>query len=131
MSEKPLDKSRRPKAPADAPAGEPGRLAPDDRGNITWEWKNDVDLLADDSLGAAERVRALLDANLDIAEEPDDIDDAGKPGTKRLKTGYNPYNSGPLGKQTWKKKKDLRELSKWIELRKKVSDKAPGDDGTP
>ena len=129
MAEKPHDKSRNPSPSADAPAREPGHLATDDRGNITWEWKNEGDLLADDSLGAAERVRALLDPNLDLAEEPDDIDDAGKPGTKRLKTGYNPYNSGPLGKQTWKKKKDLRELSKWIELRKKVTDKAPGDEG--
>ena len=127
MAEKPFDKSRRPAPGAQPQGGEPGHLAQDDRGNVTWEWKNEGDLLADDELGAAERVRALLDPKLDLAEEPDDVDDPGKPGTKRLKTGYNPYNSGPLGKQTWKKKKDLRELSKWIELRKKVSDGTPGE----
>ena len=33
----------------------------DDRGNVTWEWKDQGDLLADDTLGAAERVRALVD----------------------------------------------------------------------
>ena len=42
---------------------------------------------------------------------------------KGLKTGYNPYNSGALGKQSWKKNKDLRELSKWIELKKKTAAK--------
>ena len=40
-----------------------------------------------------------------------------------LTAGYNPYDSGTLSKQSWKKKKDLRELSKWIELRKKLGDK--------
>ena len=48
--------------------------------------------------------------------------------TKGLKSGYNPYNSGALGKQSWKKKKNLRELSKWIELRKKVGDKNEPDE---
>ena len=53
--------------------------------------------------------------------------DPGRPGTQRLKSGYNPYNSGPLGKQSWKKKKDLRELSRWIELRRKVTHGPSGD----
>jgi len=40
-----------------------------------------------------------------------------------LTSGYNPYNSGALGKQSFKKKKNLKELSKWIELRKKAAEK--------
>lgn len=129
MTEKPFEKRER-TTPEQSPRdGGAGHLASDDRGNITWEWKDDRDLLADDSLGTAERVRALVDPKLDLAEEDDDVDDAGKPSTKRLKTGYNPYNSGPLGKQTWKKKKDLRELGKWIEARRKLGGTPTDDEG--
>lgn len=102
---------------------DPGHLGVDDRGNVTWEWTNDGDLLADDTLGAAERVRALVDPSLDIADENADPANPLKADPKALKTGYNPYNSGALGKQTWRKRKNLRELSQWIELRKKMSGK--------
>ena len=40
-----------------------------------------------------------------------------------VKKGYDPYDSGLLVKKEWKKKKDLRALSKWIELRKKMTEK--------
>jgi hypothetical protein len=123
MAEKPGDKPV-PKAPKpDDTSSEPGRLGVDDRGNVTWEWKDERDLLAEDTLGAAERVRALVDPRLDVVDEDDAPDNPMTVHTKRLKTGYNPYNSGALGKQSWKKKKDLKELSKWIELRKKVAEK--------
>jgi hypothetical protein len=102
---------------------EAGRLGLDDRGNVTWEWNNDGDLLADDTLGAAERVRALVDPRLDVVEQNEATDNPLSANTQRLKTGYNPYNSGALGKQTWKKKKDLHELSKWIELRKRIAER--------
>ena len=112
------------KAPTaqDKSDNEPGRLDYDDRGNVTWQWSGGGDLLADDTLGAAERLSALVDPKLDVAEDvapPHSIQENGK----GLKAGYNPYNSGALGKQSWKKKKNLRELSKWIELRKKVGSK--------
>jgi hypothetical protein len=42
---------------------------------------------------------------------------------KGLTRGYNPYNSGNLYKKTHKKKRNMRELSKWIELKKKLADK--------
>ena len=100
-----------------APKDEPGRIEVDDRGNITWQW-TDNELLADDTLGAAERIRALVDPRLKVEETPEEI-----ASVKGLKTGYNPYQSGPLGKREWKKKKNLRELSKWIELRKKLENK--------
>jgi hypothetical protein len=103
-----------------------GRVGMNDRGNMTWEWADDEDLLADDEFGAAERIRALVDPALTIQE--DDLAGNGpvQSNPKGLKKGYNPYNSGTLDKQEWKKKKDLRELSKWIELRKKVQDRGPG-----
>jgi hypothetical protein len=116
------------KAPPAAPkqpgnSDDAGHLGVDDRGNVTWEWKQDEDLLADDSLGAAERLSALVDPSLDVIDEVDTDDSPISVNPKRLKTGYNPYNSGALGKQSWKKKKDLHELSKWIELRRKMAQK--------
>jgi hypothetical protein len=121
MAGKPGDK-KTPTSPDEANAA-PGHLGTDDRGNVTWEWADTADLKADDSLGAAERVRVLVDPNLDVLEENESPDNPLTVNPKRLKTGYNPYNSGALGKQTWKKKKNLQELSKWIELRKKMAEK--------
>jgi hypothetical protein len=123
MSDKPGNPHGKPpgKPPVPASDQEPGRLEQDDRGNVTWQWSDNDDLLADDTLGAAERVRALLDPSLDIVDDqaPHELKD----NPKGLKVGYNPYDSGSLGKQSWKKKKNLRELSKWIELKKKMANK--------
>lgn len=101
--------------------GDPGHLTLDDRGSVTWEWKPDDDLLADDTLGAAERLRALVDPSLAVKDDDDPLNPI-RDNPKGLKTGYNPYNSGALGKRSWKKKKDLKELSKWVELRKKMAE---------
>lgn len=113
------------KATAPAPkSSEVGHLSTDDRGNVTWEWSEvDENLLADDEIGATARMRALVDPSLEVEEDDDDTTNPLKSNPKGLKSGYNPYNSGALGKATWKKSKDLRELSKWIELRKKMGDK--------
>jgi len=102
---------------------EPGRLGKDDRGNVTWEWANDQELLADDILGATSRLRALVDPSLQIRDDEDDPLNPAQSNPKGLKTGYNPYNSGALEKQNWKRTKNLRELSKWIELRRKTAEK--------
>lgn len=123
MAGKPVDKTPPTSFPEEKDDSAPGKLGTDDRGNVTWEWKNEGDLLTDEPIGAAERVRALLDPGMDIAEEMDAPDNPLSVNPKRLKTGYNPYNSGALGKQSWKKKKDLHELSKWIELRKRMAEK--------
>ncbi len=65
--------------------------------------------------------RLLDDDTLAITEE-------GATGSQRriqpnpvgLKKGYDPYDSGMLLKKQWKKKKDLRALSSWIEQKKKL-----------
>jgi hypothetical protein len=128
MAEKPGGKPAGKTPQPEDTGGEPGQLGVDDRGNVTWEWKDEGDLLADDTLGTAERVGALVIAGLKIVDE--DGPTARNPlqaDGKRLKTGYNPYNSGALGKQAWTKKKNLQELSKWIELRKKMTEKKDGE----
>ena len=37
-----------------------------------------------------------------------------------MKKGYNPYDSGKLGKTEGPRKKDLRKLSEWLKLRKQA-----------
>jgi hypothetical protein len=123
MAEKPGGKPAGKAQRLESGDSDPGHLGVDDRGNVTWEWTDEGDLLADDTLGDAERVRALVNPSLDIADDDTDPSNPAQSNPKALKTGYNPYNSGALGKQTWRKKKNLRELSKWIELRKKMSGK--------
>jgi hypothetical protein len=53
--------------------------------------------------------------------------ESGEAHAKGLKSGYNPYDSGALGKTERKKKLNLRELSKWIETKRKVEGK-PDDE---
>jgi hypothetical protein len=117
------------KPPAESKDKEPGRVAEDDRGNMSWQWSDDEgDLLADDDVGKAERLRALNDPKLDFQDEPDNPNAPVQNNTRGLKSGYNPYNSGALGKSSWKKKKDLHKLSDWIELRKKLEKKKSEDE---
>ena len=125
MTEKPRGKATH----APDKAGDAGRLGLDDRGNVTWEWNEDKpDLVADDPIGDTARVRALVDPRLQVKDD-DDPRNPIKGNPKGLKTGYNPYNSGTLGKQSYNKKKNLKELSKWIELRKKMAaKKEPGEE---
>jgi hypothetical protein len=109
-----------PSQPAEA-----GQLQEDDRGNITWQWADEA-LLQDDTFGAVQRMRALVDPSLDIVEEGPGPGDIHNP--QGLTRGYDPYDSGALGKKGYRRKKDLRELSKWIEQRRKAAGTA--DDGS-
>jgi hypothetical protein len=127
MADKPGEKTPPTTPKKDVDGGSAGQLGKDDRGNVTWEWRDEPELQADDSVGTAARLRALVDPRLDIVEEDDDPRNPLTVNSKRIKTGYNPYNSGALGKQTWKKKRDLKELSQWIDLRKKVSNEKKDD----
>jgi hypothetical protein len=75
-------------------------------------------------LDGPETLRRLLDdESLGFAEE----DAKGtsrriQPNPRGLKKGYDPYDSGMLVKKQWKRKKDLRALSRWIEQKKKLED---------
>lgn len=113
-----------PPAPTETP--EPGRLAEDDRGNITWQWANEDVLQADDTAGAIERLRALVDPGLGVADDYGRADPV-RDNPAGLHVGYNPYDSGSLGKTARVKKMDLRELSKWIETKRRTGE---SDDST-
>lgn len=127
MSQQPPRKPSRPDGNQDAPPSEPGRLAKDDRGNVTWEWADDEVLQADDTAGTLRRLRALVDPSLEIVD-PDPAP-RGIENPSGLKTGYDPYESGALFKRRRRKKTDLRELSKWIEQKRKVETDPTGDTG--
>ena len=108
---------------SDPASGAPGTLVEDDRGNVTWQWTDEAGLNADDVVGRAARVRALVPKDLEVEDE--DLAQLNKdpvPVRRSVPGGYDPYQSGNPNKQSWKKKKDLRELSKWIELKKRMKD---------
>jgi hypothetical protein len=90
-----------------------GRIEYDELGNAVW--------VPFGGLGSEETLRRLLDDDSLALTEND------TPATTErvaqnpagLKKGYDPYDSGLLVKKQWKKKKDLRALSKWIEQKEK------------
>jgi len=73
-------------------------------------------------LGSKETLRRLLDDDRLSFSEEDSRGTARRiqPNPGGLKKGYDPYDSGMLLKKQWKKKKDLRSLSQWIEQKKKL-----------
>ena len=82
-----------------------GRVRFDDRGNAVWE---------------TARGERLEHPTLELSEEL--APQAGlKMNRNGLNVGYDPYRSGAHGKETWRKKKDLRALSKWIQLKKTMA----------
>ena len=98
---------------------QPGRIAFDDRGNAVYQWNEDH--LSEDS-EAAERARrkALDHPGLSMMEEEQKNNAPIQNNAKGLRMGYNPYESGLLKRKatTTAPKRDLRELSKWMEAKK-------------
>jgi hypothetical protein len=105
------------------PRGKPGQIAFDDRGNAVYEWSNNR-LAEESEEGQEARDRALTYHGLSIVEDDEPQNAPIRNNSKGLRMGYNPYESGLLPhRETSKKKRDLRELSKWLETKKKVADK--------
>jgi hypothetical protein len=108
-------------ADADARSnGRTGRVQFDDRGNAIWEWS-----LATGAFGrdvSTERLHKLEHPALSLADDapmPMETVRANPLGTKK---GYDPYDSGKLGKQTAApRKKDLRRLSEFLKLKKQAA----------
>ena len=97
-----------------AETGPSGSVRFDDRGNAIWQWSGDAP--------AAASLSALVD-QLVVADEP--IQQNISINEKGLAYGYNPYQSGVLytGEREKRPKRDLRELSKWIAMKKGVTPK--------
>lgn len=99
---------------------QPGRIKFDDRGNAIYAWNEDQ-LSLDGEEGEKARRKALEHPDLSMAEEEPVNNAPIAHNTHGLTLGYNPYESGLLStKQEPKKKTDLRELSKWLEMKKRL-----------
>jgi hypothetical protein len=103
-----------------------GRVQFDDRGNAIWEWS-----LATGAFGrevSTERMQRLEHPALSLAEDaptPNETVRANPLGTKK---GYDPYDSGKLGKKPGPPKKtDLRRLSEVIKLKKQAANNKDDD----
>ena len=96
-------------AEADNPTG---HVAHDERGNAVWKWSHNLEKLPF-QLGAPA---------LSVAEDAPSA--AGNAAINKLavKAGYNPYESGLILKKSRAKKRDLKELSRWIEARKRTGE---------
>jgi len=82
-----------------------GQVRFDERGNAVWETARD---------------KRLDHPTLELSEERGPH--AGlKMNRNGLTVGYDPYRSGAHGKEAWRKRKDLRALSKWIQLKKTLA----------
>lgn len=110
----------RPRKVASSSTGKPGHISFDDRGNAIYEWTDDS-LVTDGEEGERARRRALAHPGLSMVEDEPTPNDPIRNNPKGLRLGYDPYESGLLKKQGWKPKRNLRELSKWIETRKKAN----------
>ena len=99
---------------------QPGQIGFDDRGNAVYEWQ-DGTLKEDGEAGDRARNRALAHPGLTIVEDEGPANAPIRSNPKGLRVGYNPYESGLLarkGQAQPRKKRDLRELSKWMEAKR-------------
>lgn len=115
------------KVGGDSPAQTPGTITHDDRGNAQFEWQGER-LNEDSELGDRLRRRALTHHGLAIVDDEPPANAPIRQNPKGLRMGYNPYESGMLTKKERKPKRDLRELSKWIETKKRLNGRPPEDE---
>jgi len=99
----------------------------DDRGNAVWEWS-----LATGAFGrevSTERLQRLEHPALSIADDAPTPCETMRANPLGTKTGYNPYDSGKLGKKPAPpKKKDLRKLSEFLKLKKQAQGNKDDDE---
>jgi hypothetical protein len=104
---------------------QPGRIKFDDRGNAIYAWNEDQ-LSLEGEEGERARRKALDYPGLAMVEDEPVADAPIKHNALGLTLGYNPYESGLLPQKETKKKTDLRELSKWLEMKKRIDGNRKG-----
>jgi hypothetical protein len=110
-----------------SPGKQTGRVQFDDRGNAIWEWS-----VATGAFGrevSTERLQKLENPGLSLAEDAPTPSQRVKANPMGTVKGYDPYDSGRLGKTAEApKKKDLRKLSDWLKLKKQAANNDPDSD---
>lgn len=97
-----------------------GRVKFDDRGNAVWEWAMSTGAFGRDVSTA--RLRTLDHPALSIADDSVPHTEMVRANPLGAKKGYDPYDSGKLGKGPPPRKKDLRRLSEWLKLKKQAEE---------
>jgi hypothetical protein len=95
-----------------------GRVKFDERGNAVWEWQ-----VATGAFGlevTTQRLQRLEHPALSIADDAPTPFETVRSNPLGTKKGYDPYDSGRLGKKPVPQKKDLRKLSEWLKLKKQA-----------
>ena len=104
-----------------------GRVKFDDKGNAIWEWS-----VATGAFGrevSTERLQKLENPALSIADDAPTPLDTVRPNPLGTKKGYDPYDSGKLGKRPPAPvKKDLRRLSEFLKLKKQAANNNDDDE---
>jgi hypothetical protein len=104
-----------------------GRVQFDDRGNAIWEWAVSTGAFGREV--STERMKKLENPGLSLAEDAPTPFDKVKPNPQGVVKGYNPYDSGKLGRSgPPPKKKDLRKLGDWLRLKKQAENKTDDDE---
>jgi hypothetical protein len=94
-----------------------GRVKFDARGNAVWEWQ--VTTGAFGLEVSTQRLQKLEHPALSIADDAPTPFETVRSNPLGTKKGYDPYDSGRLGKKNEVPvKKDLRRLSEWLKLKK-------------
>ena len=96
-----------------------GRVKFDERGNAIWEWQVTTGAFGPEV--SDERLQRLEHQGLSIADDAPTPFDQVKANPLGTKKGYDPYDSGKLGKaKAPPRKTDLRKLSEWLKLKKQA-----------
>jgi len=97
-----------------------GRVKFDDRGNAVWEWAMSTGAFGGDV--STTRLHTLENPSLSIADDAPPPAETVRANPLGAKKGYDPYDSGKLGKAQAPRKKDLRKLSEWLKLKKQAEE---------
>jgi hypothetical protein len=95
-----------------------GRVKFDERGNAVWEWQVTTGAFGVEV--STQRLQKLEHPALSIADDAPTPFETVRSNPLGTKKGYDPYDSGRLGKKPPPAKKDLRRLSEWLKLKKQA-----------
>jgi hypothetical protein len=95
-----------------------GRVKFDERGNAVWEWQVETGAFGVEV--STQRLQKLEHPTLSIADDAPTPFETVRSNPLGTKKGYDPYDSGRLGKKPPPAKKDLRKLSEWLKLKKQA-----------